>query len=80
VTVQILRRKQLESRLGLKSSAIYKHIEDKILPPGIHIGPRAVGWPSNEVDTLIAARVSGKSEVQIRELVAKLVADRQHAA
>jgi prophage regulatory protein len=33
---------------------------------------RAVGWPENEVFVLNAARIAGKSDDEIRQLVIKL--------
>jgi prophage regulatory protein len=45
----------------------------------VQIGPRAVGWPSCEVAAINAARIAGKSDVEIRALVAKLEAARKSA-
>jgi len=42
----------------------------------VSLGGRAVGWPSDEIDTLNAARIAGKSDDEIRELVGKLEAAR----
>jgi prophage regulatory protein len=39
-----------------------------------------VGWPANEVEALNAARIAGKSESEVRELVVKLEAARKTAA
>jgi prophage regulatory protein len=36
-----------------------------------------VGWPASEVAALNAARISGKSNSEIRDLVMKLVAARK---
>jgi prophage regulatory protein len=33
------------------------------------IGQRSVGWPHDEVKAICVARIAGKSEVEIRELV-----------
>lgn len=38
----------------------------------VSLGPRAVGWPAHEIDALNAARISGKTDAQIRELVESL--------
>ena len=46
----------------------------------LQIGLRAVGWPTTEVAAINAARIAGKSEVEIRELVAKLEAARKSAS
>jgi prophage regulatory protein len=44
------------------------------------LGARAVGWPANEVAALNAARISGKSDSEIRDLVVKLEAARKTVA
>jgi prophage regulatory protein len=36
-----------------------------------------VGWPSDEVDAINSARIAGKTDEEIRILVAKMEADRQ---
>jgi len=40
------------------------------------IGPRAVGWPASEVEALISARISGKSDAEMKDLVHSIVAKR----
>jgi prophage regulatory protein len=42
----------------------------------VAIGERAVGWPNCEVQAINAARIAGKTEAEIRELVARLHAKR----
>ena len=46
---KILRRAQLEERLGLSRSAIYQMMADGEFPRPIKLGRRAVGWPENEI-------------------------------
>ena len=45
----------------------------------VSLGPRCVGWPAHEVGALNAARIAGKSDVEIRALVTKLEAARNQA-
>jgi prophage regulatory protein len=42
----------------------------------VAIGQRSVGWPDDEVRALCAARIAGKTEGEIRELVSRLHAKR----
>uniref|UniRef100_A0A2X0QVD7 Phage transcriptional regulator, AlpA n=1 Tax=Candidatus Nitrotoga fabula TaxID=2182327 RepID=A0A2X0QVD7_9PROT len=44
------------------------------------IGARATGTPDYEVDALIAARIAGKSDEEIRALVIRLEAARKELA
>ena len=56
--LKILRRKQLESRLGLSRSTIYAKVAAGDLPPPIQLGTgRAVGWIEGEIDQWLAAQV-----------------------
>jgi prophage regulatory protein len=73
----ILRLPQVKARTGRGRSSVYADIRDKLFISPVSIGARAVGWPSGEVDTLIAARIAGKSDAEIRALVAKLEAARK---
>lgn len=72
----ILRRKQVQSRTGLSRSTIYLRIAQGVFTHPVSLGARAVGWPAHEVAVLNAARIAGKSDSQIRDLVAKLEAAR----
>jgi prophage regulatory protein len=49
------------------------------MPPGIALGIRSVGWPAHELDAIAAARISGKSEDEIRAIVRDLIAARADA-
>jgi prophage regulatory protein len=75
-SIVFLRRPQLESITGRKRSAIYADMAAGILPRPVNLGPRAVGWPKHEIEAISAARLAGKSEPEIRALVAKLHAAR----
>ena len=46
---QIFRRRQLEERLGLTRSSIYKMMDDGEFPRPMKIGRRAVGWRADEI-------------------------------
>ncbi len=74
--VTILRRKQVESLTGYSRSTIYLRISQGLFVRPVSLGARAVGFPAGEVDALNAARIAGKSEAQIRALVAALEAAR----
>ena len=52
-----LRRKQVETRIGLSRSTIYQYIKDDVFPKPVPLGPRAVGWLESDVSEWIAGRV-----------------------
>jgi prophage regulatory protein len=74
--MSILRMQSVKTETGHSSHAsIYSAIHDGLFTMPVQIGQRAVGWPSEEVQAIIAARIAGKSDADIRALV-----DQLHAA
>jgi prophage regulatory protein len=73
----ILRRKDVEVVTGYSRSTIYLLISLGLWPKPVHISKRAVGWPVGEIAQINLARMAGKSEDEIRALVAKLEAARK---
>jgi prophage regulatory protein len=53
---RVLRRAELEAKLGVKKTAIYEAIQHFGFPEPIQLTPRAVGWIESEVDAWIASR------------------------
>lgn len=76
-TLTIFRRKQVQIESGYSRSTIYLRIAQGLWPRPVRLGPRAVGWPAREVSALNAARISGKSDAEIRALVIRLEAERR---
>lgn len=73
----IFRMPAVKAETGHRSHAsIYNAIKDGLFTKPVQIGQRAVGWPSDEVHAINAARIAGKSEADIRELVNRLHAKR----
>lgn len=53
----ILRRRQVEARVGLRRSSIYQAIADKKFPAPVRLlGARSVGWYAHEIETWLAER------------------------
>ncbi len=75
----LMRRKQVELQSGYSRSTIYLRISQGMFPAPIQLGARAVAWPQREVRAINAARIAGKSDGEIRALVAQLVAARKVA-
>ncbi|MGE0484833.1 MAG: helix-turn-helix transcriptional regulator [Gammaproteobacteria bacterium] len=73
----ILRLPDVLRERGRSRSAHYLDIKQGLFMPPVAIGLRAVGCPADEVATLNAARIAGKSDDQIRALVETLIAARQ---
>jgi prophage regulatory protein len=75
----ILRIPAVKSDSGLSRSTIYLRSAQGLWTKPVSLGARAVGWPSDEVETINAARIAGKTDDEIRTLVAKLEAARKDA-
>lgn len=75
----IKRGKDARAQFGIAQSTFYEWIARGLMPPGIALGWRSVGWPAHELDAIAAARIAGKSEEEIRALVQSLVAARADA-
>ena len=54
----ILRRKQVEARVGLKRSSIYVKVKAGEFPAPVRLGVRAVGWVESSVDEWLRARIA----------------------
>jgi prophage regulatory protein len=77
MTHTILRLQAILIITGLSRSTIYLRIAQGVFTKPVSLGGRAVGWPASEVAALNAARIAGKSDAEVRELVAKLEAARK---
>jgi prophage regulatory protein len=76
----ILRIPEARTQSGYSRSTIYLRITQGLWTKQVNLGPRAIGWPADEVAALNAARISGKSDSEIRNLVLKLESARKAAA
>jgi prophage regulatory protein len=75
--MKLLRMPAVKGKFGHRSDAsVYNDIRDGKFTTGVAIGQRAKGWPDYEVDAIITARIAGKTDAQIRELVKALHAKR----
>lgn len=76
--MSILRMPAVKAETGHRSHAsIYNAIKVGLFTKPVPIGQRSVGWPSNEVLAINAARIAGQSDAEIRQLVTQLHAKRR---
>lgn len=72
-----VRRNAVISLCGTSKTSLYRYINAGIFTRPVKIAnQRAAGWPVSEIEALNAARIAGKSDDEIRELVASLHAAR----
>jgi prophage regulatory protein len=60
-------------RTGKPKSTIYREVGEGLLTPPVRIGERASAWPDSEIDAINDARLQGKSNHEIKQLVMRLV-------
>jgi prophage regulatory protein len=79
--MMILRLPEVKRRRGFSADAsVYNEVRDGLCTTGVAISQRSKGWPDYEIDAINMARVVGKSDAEIRELVKVLHAKRTELA
>jgi prophage regulatory protein len=56
--LRILRRKQVEARVGLSRSTIYGAVNAGTFPKPINLGPQSVGWIEAEIEQWLRDRIA----------------------
>jgi prophage regulatory protein len=74
---RLLRLPAVLDLTGLRTTSIYGQAKTGLFPPPVKLTERCSAWPEHEVAQVNAARIAGKSEAEIRKLVAQLVAQWQ---
>jgi prophage regulatory protein len=77
---RILRSPAVGAITGESKSTRYNRIAQGLLTTPISLGPRSVGWPEHEVQAIVAARIAGKTEDDIKALVVSLMSARKNAS
>ena len=54
--MRIIRRTDVQKMTGLSRSTIYKWMDEGLFPKPVKLGPRAVGWVEDYIDTWINDR------------------------
>ena len=72
----LLRRPVVEQATGDSRSTIYRKIQRGLFTKPVQIGGERVAWPANKVQAINQARIAGKSEDDIKQLVIQLEAAR----
>ena len=71
--MSLLRIQAVMAEMGRVShTSVYNDIHAGLLTHPVRLGQRSVGWPSEEVFAVVLARVSGRTDDQIRQLVNNL--------
>lgn len=60
-------------------STHHKRIHEGLMVPAVRLGENSVAYPEHEIIAINTARIAGKFDDEIRQLVARLVRERQAA-
>lgn len=77
--IRILRLPDTLAKTGDSRSTHYAKVKVGLMPPAVRLGARSVGWVQFEVDAVLAARIAGKTDDDVRKVVCDLVASRREA-
>jgi prophage regulatory protein len=75
----LLRLPDVMRRTGHARSTVYLMVERGLLPKAVKISERASAWLESEIEAINAARIAGKPETEIRQLVSDLERQRCEA-
>lgn len=59
---KIIRRKEVEQRIGLACSTIYAMMAESKFPLPVKIGCRAVGWVEEDINNWLRNKITQQSE------------------
>ena len=76
----ISRLPDVRSRYPKSRAALYDDIARGLFPRPIKFGARCAGWPDDEIDAVISARIAGEDDDAIRWLVKRLHEARKSVA
>ena len=76
--LQIIRRPQALTMLGISKSNFHNKINAGLLPSAITLGANSKGYFKHEVTAVLIAMATDKSQEEIKALVKSLNTQRQH--
>lgn len=77
---RLLKLDAVRDLTALRTTSVYRAVKLGTLPPPIKLTSRSSAWVEDEIAACNEARIAGKSDEDLKRLVARLVAKRQQAA
>lgn len=75
--MRLLRLPPVLGLTGTSRSSHYALIKNGMMTSSVPLGRHSVAWPEHEIMAINAARIAGKDDNEIRQLVTKLMDDRK---
>lgn len=66
-SMRILRLRDVEDRVGLKTTQIYHLMKTKQFPQSIKLSARAVGWFEHEINAYLMTRAAQREAAEMAE-------------
>ncbi|WP_128514175.1 helix-turn-helix transcriptional regulator [Tabrizicola thermarum] len=74
----LLRTPDVCAVTGMARPTLYEAMAKGLFPRPIKLGEKSSAWPASECNAVLAARIRGATEDEIRALVVELTAARKH--
>jgi len=74
VNLRIERRQDVLDKVRFSRSTLYSRIQQGLFVPPLSLGRRSVQCLEHETDMVLRGLVSGKTDLEIKELVAEVIA------
>ena len=74
INLRIERRQDVLNKVKFSRSTLYSRIQQGLFVPPVSLGRRSVGWLEHETDMVLRGLVSGKTDLEIKELVSEVIA------
>lgn len=75
--MKLLKKPDVLALTAKSNTTHYSDIKDGLMTPPVRLGENSVAWPEHEIHAINAARVAGKSNTEIKTLVADLIMQRK---
>lgn len=75
--LRLIKNTEARNALCVGNTTFYEQLNAGLITPAVKLGVHSVAWPKHEIQAIVAARIAGQSDDQIRALVKQLVEDRQ---
>ena len=74
ITLRIERRQDVLNKVRFSRSTLYSRIQQGLFVPPVSLGRRSVGWLEHETDMVLRGLISGRTDIEIKELVKEVIA------
>jgi len=74
INLRIERRQDVLNKVRFSRSTLYSRIQQGLFVPPVSLGRRSVGWLEHETDMVLRGLISGRTDIEIKELVKEVIA------